>query len=270
MLPTIRLGGADVTRLIIGGNPFSGNSHVSAELDREMMDYFTTENIKRTLRDCLAHGINAMQLRTDKHIMRIIRELSAEGYRPHWIAQTAPEIIYEANINSIPAYDPVAIYHHGGAADNLFKEKKYDELKRRLSLIRDTGKAVGLGTHMPEVIAYSEEHGWDVDFYMACVYNLSIGYTESSAITGKANQGERFEDVDKPPMYAAIRACEKPCLAFKILGATRNCHTREAVEAAYREAFINIKPTDAVVVGMFPKYSDQVRENCDIVRKLLA
>ena len=35
-------------------------------------------------------------------------------------------------------------------------------------------------------------------------------------------------------------------------------------------AFANIKPTDPVIVGMFPKYSDQVKENTEMVRKILA
>lgn len=42
MLPTIQLGNTSVTRLIVGGNPFSGNSHVNEALDWQMRDYFTT------------------------------------------------------------------------------------------------------------------------------------------------------------------------------------------------------------------------------------
>ena len=269
LLPTVKIAGANVSRLIIGGNPFSGNSHVNAALDAEMNDYFTAENIKKTLRDCAANGVNTMQLRSDRHIIRVIRELRNEGVELNWIAQSCPEILYESNIMNAAANDPIAIYHHGGAADNLFKEKNYGELKRRLAVIRATGKPVGLCSHMPELIYYSEEQGWDVDFYMTCVYNLSLQPKLSSAITGVANENERFEDEDKPLMYKAIRAAKKPCLAFKILGATRNCATPQTVEAAFREAFDNIKPTDAVVVGMFPKYSDQVKANADIVRKLL-
>ena len=41
------------------------------------------------------------------------------------------------------------------------------------------------------------------------------------------------------------------------------------MDTAFRFAFANIKPTDPVIVGMFPKYSDQVTENASIVRKLL-
>ena len=49
MLPTIKLGSLEVTRLIIGGNPFSGNSHVNESLSEAMRDYFTTARIKETL-----------------------------------------------------------------------------------------------------------------------------------------------------------------------------------------------------------------------------
>jgi hypothetical protein len=271
MLPVIKLGGTDITRLIIGGNPFSGNSHVSAALDAEMMDYFTTENIKKTLWDCVTHGINAMQLRGDRHIMRIMRELQNEGCPLRWIAQTTPETApFDNHVQSMLAYDPAAIYHHGTVTDALFKDKQYDELARRMSVIRKTGKPSGLGTHMPEVITYAEEHRWEVDFYMACVHNLSVETRESSAVTNRSNTDERFEDEDRPLMYAAIRGVDKPCLAFKILGATRKCQSRESVEAAFRDGSANIKKTDAIVVGMYPKLHDQVRENCGIVEKILA
>ena len=62
-------------------------------------------------------------------------------------------------------------------------------------------------------------------------------------------------------MYRMIRQVSKPCLAFKILGATRRCATQETVRAAFDEAFENIKDTDAVVVGMYPKNEDQPRLN---------
>lgn len=47
-------------------------------------------------------------------------------------------------------------------------------------------------------------------------------------------------------------------LAFKILAANRKCATQEAVREAYRYAYTHIRPTDAVVVGFFPKYLDQI------------
>jgi len=62
-------------------------------------------------------------------------------------------------------------------------------------------------------------------------------------------------------MTAIIRILNKPCLAFKILAAGRKCDSENAVGNAFRYAFENIKATDAVIVGMFPRDTDQVREN---------
>ena len=131
-------------------------------------------------------------------------------------------------------------------------------LKERIRIIKDQGIPAGLGTHMPEVMEFAEEHDWGADFYMSCVYNLSLGGDRvSSSVSGKANTGERFEEEDIPVMYAMIRKVPKPCLAFKILGATRRCNSQEQVRFAFNEAFENIKDTDAVVVGMFPNKEDQ-------------
>jgi hypothetical protein len=270
MLPTVFLGPYPITRLIIGGNPFSGNSHISAALDEEMEAYFSSANIKRTLFRSEECGINTMQVRGDRHLFRLIREYRDEGGRLQWIAQTASEIQpYEGNIRQIVKYDPIAIYHHGTYTDSLFKEGRYNELRQRLQVIRDSGKLVGLGTHLPEVIAYAEEHQWDIDFYMACVHNLSKAERVSSAMTGISNRDEPFDDEDRAVMYRMIRQTSKPCLAFKILGAGRKCDSPATIKAAFAEAFANIKPSDAIVVGMFPRDRDQVQENTGWVNEIL-
>jgi hypothetical protein len=61
-------------------------------------------------------------------------------------------------------------------------------------------------------------------------------------------------------MCETIRATPKQCLAFKILGAGRRCADQDDVAAAFRFAFDNIKPIDAVVVGMYP---GQVQSNVE-------
>jgi hypothetical protein len=262
MLPTVKLCNTTVSRLIVGGNPISGNSHVSSAMDNDMMDYYTTERVLQTLHHCEKQGISTMQLRGDKHITRILREFRASGGRMNWIAQTASEINFDSNIRQIVAAGAAAIYLHGTIHDDLFKKKDYTEILRRLAVMRATGLPVGLGTHIPAAIEYAEEHQWDVDFYMACVYNISREDRVSSAITGIANAGEPFYEEDIPVMYKMIRQTSKPCLAFKILGATRRCATQDTVRAAFDEAYASIKPGDCVVVGMYPKDLDQVGLNC--------
>jgi len=272
MINTVKLSGSDVniSRLIIGGNIFSGTSHLSSAADNEMEDYYTTKNIKKALFHSEECGINTMSMRGDKHIFRIIREYRNEGGKLQWIAQTAPEMLYyKGNIDQIMKYKPVAIFHHGTVTDALFKEKKYDELNERLKIIRDTGVSVGLCTHMPQVVEYAEEHNFDVDYYMTCLYNLSRIERVSSAVTGKMENGEPFYEKDRELMYKTIKSISKQCHVFKILGAGRLCETPEQVACAFEETFSNIKDNDVVIVGMFQKYQDQIAINSEIVKKIL-
>ena len=134
---------------------------------------------------------------------------------------------------------------------------------------RDLGVAVGVGAHIPEVIEYIEEKDWDIDFYMASFYNVYKGMKErrqSYIITG-VHREDVFEEEDRLQMCRTIKAASRPCLAFKILAAGRNCSGKENVREAFRFAFDNIKPTDAVVVGMFPRDSDQAAENVALVKE---
>ena len=262
--------GKSISRLIIGGNPFSGNSHVSGELDEAMLDYYSTRRIKDALFRSIECGINTVQARGDAHIIRIMREFRNEGGEMHFIGQTASEFgSFENSVRMLRRAGAYACYHHGTMTDILFKAGDTGALKQRLAVIRASGMAVGLGSHMPEVFHTAEREKWDVDFHMCCVHNISKVQRESSAVTGKANSGEPFDDEDRAVMYEFIRSTPKPCLAFKILGASRYCSTPETIRGAFQEAFDNIKPTDAIVVGMFQRDKDQVAENAALVSEIL-
>ena len=41
------------------------------------------------------------------------------------------------------------------------------------------------------------------------------------------------------------------------------------MEQAFRTAFSSIKPIDGVFVGMYPRNKDEVKENAEIVHKIL-
>lgn len=264
-LPTVPFGDIEITRLISGGNPLCGNSHYSGDLDGDMRSYFTAEEVVRYFHKLQTEGINTLQARGDYHrILYWLELFRREGGKLHWIVQTASEMHdVHQNIRILAAAGADAIYHHGSRTDNLWLEGRIDEVQDYLKTMRDAGVRVGLGTHNPEVIEYAEEHDWDVDFYMACVYNLNRKIRESKLVGGPLAEQtkEDFYEEDPPRMYEVIRNTPKQCLAFKILGASRRCATQEDVAEAFREAFANIKPHDAVVVGMFPKYEDQIRLN---------
>lgn len=267
VLPQVRLGNSDtfITRLVSGGNPLCGNSHFSDGMNAEMREYFTESQVVTYLHTLQASGINTIQARGDYHrILYWLELFRRKGGRLHWIAQTASEMhdVFQ-NIRVIAAAGAVGIYHHGTQTDRLWLEGRIDTVCDYLACMRDCGVQVGLGTHTPEVIEYAEEKGWDIDFYMACFYNLNRAPRESALVagSGKAAAEEEFLPEDPARMCEVIRRTDKPCLAFKILAASRNCATQEEVAKAFAFAFANIKPKDAVVVGMFPKHVNQIDAN---------
>ncbi len=270
-LPMVGFGPHTISRLIVGGNPVSATSHVSPELDAEMRDYFTTAHTKKFLQDCESADINTWQSRGDRHIMRTLNEYRLEGGRIQWIAQTATEYgDLQRNLREICTLKPIGIYHHGSQTDRLWQTAKLDQLCDNLKAIRQTGAQVGLGTHIPEVVDYAETKGWDFDFYMTCVYNLSRGAEEAAKVAGRAVQGEFFRDADRELMLDRVRQTSKTCLIFKVYGATRQCATADSRRAAIKLVFRAAKPRDAVVIGMFPKRQEQVLENCRLVTEASA
>jgi hypothetical protein len=78
---------------------------------------------------------------------------------------------------------------------------------------------------------------------------------------------EVYLEEDPPRMFRAMRQTARPCLAFKILAAGRLCDHPDTVEKAFRDTFAQIKPNDAVIVGMYPEYEDQIAINADFVRR---
>ena len=99
-LPLGKIGKAAVSRLIVGGNPISGNAHsrdlpyVSSLIRR----YFTDEKCIETLHLCEECGINTAQFRTDSHIVRILDKYWKQGGKMQWIAQIKPR---KPDINDI-------------------------------------------------------------------------------------------------------------------------------------------------------------------------
>lgn len=269
LLPTVDFCGHEMTRLVIGGNPFRGNSHFSPELSQEMREYHTVENVVQTLRRAQECGVNTMQSRGDEIIFEMVRAHREAGGAMKWIVQTASEKpdLFE-NIREIAALDPIAIYWHGSNTDQRWKAGAIDEIIPYLEAIRDTGKLVGIASHMPEVFRYVEGHDWDVDFYMACLYNLAKVERDSDIVTGQA-AAEPFDDPDREAMCEFIRSTRKPCIAFKILAAGRKGGCEADVRAAFQYAFDRIKPGDVVDVGVFQKHTDQVGMNAQIVREIL-
>lgn len=262
-LPQIRFGPYSMSRLVCGANPFNGGSHLSVFVNKEMKEYYTPAQVLKTLRHCQEVGINFWQSANKN--FELYQQFVAEGGRMRYISLgTDPK-----EISPLLKAGCVAIAHHGEVTDRLFKRGQLDEIHDFLKRVRDAGVMVGVSTHMPAVVDAIESKGWDVDFYMCCVYERHRSAEELQKLLGAVPipVGEVYLQSDPPRMFKAMRQTKRPCLAFKILAAGRLSERREWVENAFKQTFAGIKPTDGVIVGIYDKFTDQPAEDAGFTKR---
>ena len=263
-LPQIRLGTYSISRLICGANPFNAGSHLSVFVNRQMRAYYSPEQILKTLRRCEEVGINCWQSGLGN--IDLYRRLRDEGSRMHYLAIASGD---PASIEALARGGCIGIAHHGETSDQLFKSGKLDAMHDYLQRVRDAGLLVGVSTHMPAVVDAVESKGWDIDYYMTCVYERHRSKEDLEQLLGQAPipVGEVYLPLDPPRMFKAIGQTRRPCLAFKILAAGRLSERPQWVEDAFRRTFQSIKPQDGVIVGIYDQYSDQPTEDADFARR---
>jgi hypothetical protein len=268
-LPTVRFGQHEVSRLLVGCNQFYGYSHFNQLLDQLMRDWNTPERVCETLRQCERNGINAFQYGHNDRALSDLQQYRASGGKMLLIAtETTTDPVEE----SVKRIQPIALYHHGERTDVLFRAGKMDQVQEYTKKLRQTGVLVGIGTHKPEVVEYAEERGWDVDFYTLCAYNRTRTPEELRKLLGVVPEppSEVYLETDPPVAYRVARQTPKTCFLFKILAAGRRTRSPQSIDDAFATALANIKPNDCIVVGMYPRYKDEVKENCDRVRQILS
>ena len=258
LLPTVEFCGLEVTRLIIGANPFGGFSHQSKERNEEMIAYYTPERIKETWARAEAAGINTMITNNETpHVIDTVREYLADGGPLQWIAQVsaskAPSM-FDA-IDKAVDIGCKALYFHGGHADRLYAEKDVDTMRTWVEHAHKRGVPAGIAGHIPEVHLWFDSQDV-VDFHAVCFFRCG------SLHDGK---GLKFSLEDFPHAAECTRTIQKPCIGYKIMAAGRiDAHM------AFRYAFEHIKPTDVVNVGMHRGDKDDiVEENVKLVRQVL-
>lgn len=261
--PCVPFGRHTMSRLVCGGNPFNAGSHLSGFVNREMRTYYTPEQILKTLRRCEEVGVNFWQ--SSGRNLELYERLIAEGGRMRYLSLAKDG----AEIPPLVKAGCVGIAHHGEVTDQLFKAGQFEKVNDFLKHVRDAGLMVGVSTHMPAVVDAVESKGWDVDFYMTCVYERNRTVEELKTLLGHVPLPVRevYLEEDPPRMFKVIRQTRRTCLAFKILAAGRLCENKVSVEKAFRQTFEGIKPTDAVIVGLYDRYSDQAAEDAECARR---
>ena len=269
-LPTIRLGPHTVTRLILGGNPIYGHSHFNRHLSQHMTDWHTPDRVQELLDRAEQAGINTWQNSYAERTLADLDRHREAGGKLNWLLLGKPDWDEKPQtIDLVAKRRPIGIAPHGALAEKLHRQGKLGTLKDLLNRIRDQGVLVGLSAHNPDLLALANDQGWDVDYFMCCLYYLTRPKDEFRKLLGSdLPLGEIYLPSDPPRMFKVIQATKKPCLAYKVLAAGRRVSTPDEVRSAFQTALKNIKPTDALIVGMYQQFGDQVGANVALMREL--
>ena len=262
-LPTIRLGDKLVSRLIVGSNPIHGYSHSTMKLSRHMRQHFTVERTTEFLLHCESQGITTFQGSYSTTVRDALRAAWEKGSKMQWICLTSDK---HRNLDDVLPLKPIAVFHHGSVTDTLFRGGKQGNIHDFVKKVHDAGVPAGISMHNPDNLAWIEDAGWESEFYMNCFYHVTRSSEEIKVLLGQEPLGELFLESDPKAMTACMRQVKKPCLGFKILGAGRLCWNAPSIERAFKFAYSEVKPTDALIVGMYPVFSDEVREDADLAR----
>jgi hypothetical protein len=243
-LPQGRVGHLTVSRLICGGNLFSGFAHARdlIYVSSLMKQYFTPERILDTLETCEQNGINTAVLRCDEMVTGLLRRYRQQrGGSIQWIAQTYPtEANPLDNVRMAIDNGAVGAFVQGMTADRLVASQRIDVLERVVDYLRQNKLVAGMGSHSLETPQAMLRERLPLDFYFK-TFN-SVDY-----------HSQKPEEVTE-----FMRSVSCPWIAFKVLGAgaiTPAVGFRNALEAG----------ADFLTVGMF---DFQVRENASLLKEL--
>ncbi len=245
-LETGTIGKLKISRLICGGNLFSGFAH-SRDLiyvSALMKQYFTPEKIMDTLEVCEQNGINTAMMRCDEHMVGVLKRYRKErGGNIQWIAQTYPKVDnLTENIQLAVDNGAVGAFMQGGIGDGLVAGGRIDLIEKIISFVKQNGLVAGVGSHSLEVPKAVEKEGLEPDFYFKTFNN--VGYHSQ----------------DPREIADVMKTAKKPWIAFKVLGAGV-VRPRQGFELALTvgAGFLN--------VGMF---DFQVRQDVTVIKDLLA
>jgi len=250
-LPAIRLGGVEVSRLLLGSNPFFGFAHKKDDTGKRMRAFYTDERVMAVLDEAADHGITAVWTPCYDHWIRLWNRYQERGGKLKiWVGQPDPKPeLMKSAITACAKNGGRAICIQGERIDQQVQAGRWDVVRDWLEHIKSYGLPAGMATHRPQTHLMAEERGMPTDFYHQCVY-----------------QPENYSQKCLELALATIRKLNKPVVAYKVLAAGRI-----RPETAFTRLFAHLKPKDGLCVGVFPRdNAGQVAENASLAQRLSA
>lgn len=241
--PRTVVGGISLSRMIIGTNWLAGWSHRTPSADAMIKErHAAPESIEPMLDVFLSHGVDTMMAPFGQTpaILEAVRRAEQKHGRGMILIDT-PMINVDDNPNARREAEAAirrsremgaqfCLLHHS-SAEQLVNKNKHEitRLDDYTKMIRDAGLIPGLSAHMPELVVYSDEQGYDVETYIQ-IYNC-MGF---------------LMQVEIETVNQIIRAAKKPVMTIKPMAAGR-CTPFVGLNFSWA----TIRDCDMVTVGCF-------------------
>lgn len=252
--PRTTVAGVSLPRMLMGTNWVYGYSHTGAAADKNIVRMNSNkEAIQAMLEAYLAYDINAIMGPISDKPFTYDAIHAAEDKTGKGIIQIdTPTLVMDDNAQARKESEAIldksrkggatfCLIHHSAAEQLVNKNKRtMDRLPDYLKMIRDRGMIPGLSAHMPEMITYTDENGYDIETYIQ-IFNCA-GF---------------LMQVEIETVASIIQNAKKPVMNIKSMAAGR--------VTPYVGLTFNwnvLRPCDMVTVGAFS--ADEVHEDVEI------
>jgi len=271
--PRTEAAGVSLSRMLIGTNWMLGWSHQSPAADARIKETFAKpEDFFPMLQAYLSYGIDSIMGPIGNHpLMKAAIDYAEDKTGKKLIKIDTPII----NVSDTPearkeaeaaikdcakAGATFCLIHHSSAEELVDKNKR--EIKRindYTSMIRDAGMIPGLSAHMPELITFSDDNGYDVETYIQ-IFNC-MGFLMQIEVETIASI---IHNAKKPVMTI------KPMAAGRVtpyIGLTFNWHALRKQDMitvgcfSEREVHEDVEISFAALEGRFPELEKRASPN---------
>ena len=257
--PRTQVEGVSLSRMIIGTNWILGWSHRSPAADRQIKRRFPEgAKVVPLLRAFMDEGVDTiMGPLQQERVMQEAVQAAMDATGRELILIDTPIINVDdteegrrqarATIHRSKACGAKLCLIHHSSAEQLVNKNRHviQRIDDYTDMIRQEGMVPGLSCHMPELITYSDENGYDVQTYIQ-IYNC-MGF---------------LMQVEIETVAAIINGAKKPVMTIKPFAAGR---TTPYVGLNF--VWNTIRDCDMVTVGC--THPDEAAEDIEISRAAL-
>jgi len=264
-VPTFKLGGIPVSRLLAGHNLVVGQAHEGGSgliyVSSLLRAYFTEAKVLETFSAYEKSGINISGARMAANMLAYSKKYMAQGGKLAWLAG----ISSEKDIAMATEMGARFGYVHGNTADGFLRNNGNvaEGCAKLLDAMRKANLVSGICCHNIDVVVACEKAGVETAFYIK-TFNPVNYYMNGTGVPANAQgavvAADKAVQEEAAKKVADVMAGVKvPFIGFKTLGAGRANPTQ-----AFTDSFK--LGCDGILVGM---YDFQVAQNANLVKKIM-